>query len=119
MDEKERGGENGNSEVFFILMTLVDVLAVIGNAIIIAVILKSVHALSRKPSNMFILFLCIINVTAALIVLPTSIYAYGHESWVTESVWCTSSGYLANFCIFATVCCLAVISTERFFKNIY
>ena len=77
--------------VWSILLTLIIVIAILGNLLVIVCVRNTARLRSEK-SNMFLVNLSITDVGSACVVMTSSLHAMAADQWHLGSVWCDLVG---------------------------
>ncbi|ESO84334.1 hypothetical protein LOTGIDRAFT_132263 [Lottia gigantea] len=96
-------------------MATINFLAFWGNFINIVVIVTKPQ-IRHNLSNLLLLNLCFIEISAAIFLLPSAIVSYYSDSWIFGESFCALIGFLGSLFSFASIANLCVISVERFYS---
>lgn len=98
--------------LFGLLLFVIILTSVLGNCLVIAAIRLS-HTLQEQVGNMFIINLCITDLSTASVVMCTSLYALTSDVRSIHPVWCNLV-CASNYClIIVSMMTLSCISVER------
>ncbi|XP_022081173.1 probable G-protein coupled receptor [Acanthaster planci] len=95
-------------------MILVDVVAVVGNLLVITIIAKTPQL--RNLTHGFVLNLCILDLLCAFVVMPISILSTITVNWRLGDAYCKANGFFNAFFAFSSILTLSFISVERYYS---
>ena len=98
-----------------ILLALILLAAVLGNALVCAVVYRR-RELRRTVTHIFIMALAVTDIAVALLCMPFSIVTAVTQWWVFGGALCHVNGFLNVFFLLASILTLAAISVYKYIR---